>query len=310
MIYEDFKAELIDALSTYFDCNYEISIQNIQKNNETTEEAIIIREKGRNISPTIYLKPYYLLVKENSETIKDIADNIRCLYYNSQPLDDFDLDQLFDFNQVSTNIVFKLVNLDKNKSRLDKMPHRMYMDLAIIYEIIINKKMLSFAAFEETNDSSATITITNELMDKWKISETDLFNIAKKNTARLNPPVVKSLMEFCKTLMSEIDSETICEYESLPPEMDAYILTNNSGRNGATAMLYKNQLKFLSDIMNDNLVIIPSSIHEVIIFRKGEKNDITEWNSIIELVNSTELAECDILSTHAYFFDRKSNILY
>jgi len=310
MKYEEFKTELITTLSTYFDHSYEISIQNITKNNETKEDALIIVEEGRNISPTIYLKPYYKLAIDEKESILDIADSIRCVYYDSKPSDDFNIESLLDYDGIKPYITYKLINYEKNTKRLKNLPNRKFLDLAIIYEIQLTSAMLPLRNLETIDDNTATITITNDLLSKWNISEDELYNIAKHNADRLNPPVVKSLMAFCESLLNNIDCEQCFEEDELPVEMDAYILTNNTGRNGATVMLYKNQLAILSNIMNDDLVIIPSSIHEVIVFRKGTKNNIDEWNSIIDTVNSTELDECDILSDHAYFYLKSDKMIH
>lgn len=101
----------------------------------------------------------------------------------------------------------------------------------------------------------------------------------------------------------------------LPPEwlpMDAedmktplYVLTNQEGTFGS-GFIYSQTI--MSEIANqlcrplEELFIIPSSVHEVIILNSDEVS-VDEINRVICEVNATELAEEDILSDSVYVWD-------
>ena len=61
MNFQQFSTELIRQLTPMFPEDTQISTQAIPKNNGVFLEALIIREPGINISPTIYLEDYYSL---------------------------------------------------------------------------------------------------------------------------------------------------------------------------------------------------------------------------------------------------------
>ena len=58
--------------------------------------------------------------------------------------------------------------------------------------------------------------------------------------------------------------------------------------------------------LNDDLIIIPSSIHEVIIVPEDKVTDVKSLNSLIADVNRNELEWEDILSDHAYYYSVNS----
>ena len=73
---------------------------------------------------------------------------------------------------------------------------------------------------------------------------------------------------------------------------------------GASVILYEEVIKTISDGFDCNLIIIPCSIHEVLILPEQYGVDIEMINEQIRYVNRTELFESDVLSNHAYIYDR------
>ena len=52
----------------------------------------------------------------------------------------------------------------------------------------------------------------------------------------------------------------------------------------------------------DEVIIIPSSVHEVILLPIEMKDKVDEINAIIQTINKTMLAPEEILSDHAYLY--------
>ena len=73
---------------------------------------------------------------------------------------------------------------------------------------------------------------------------------------------------------------------------------------GATCMMFEDELKrFCEDIDND-IIIIPSSISEVLIVPNDGMYS-THWiDAMIRDVNETTLQAVDVLSDHAYYYNR------
>ena len=87
------------------------------------------------------------------------------------------------------------------------------------------------------------------------------------------------------------------------PQM--YVLSNTYGIYGAALMLYPSVLLDAAKIMKTNqLLILPSSVHEVIILAwdGGKYKDLDDICNMIGEINSTALMEEDILGYRPYLF--------
>lgn len=81
------------------------------------------------------------------------------------------------------------------------------------------------------------------------------------------------------------------------------ILTTKSGERGASVICIKDLLRKIADMFDSNLVIFPSSIHECII-SIDDGLDMEECHEIVRGINQRCVDEEDILSDHAYFYNK------
>lgn len=144
----------------------------------------------------------------------------------------------------SDNIFFMLINPEQNQSLLNSMPHRPFHDLTIIYKIMVKIDKNGLQA----------IPITKGLATELKMTEEQLFECAKNNTRRLFP------------------------------EPNMWIFSNASCINGASSILYENELHELAEKMESNLYILPSSIHEVVVIsaEMGNPEDLALMVATVE----------------------------
>lgn len=75
---------------------------------------------------------------------------------------------------VSPLIKMKLINYEKNKELLEKVPHVRVPDLAVVFMAVLKS---------EYNDGFATILIHNSHLDFWNMTTEDLYELAKANMA-------------------------------------------------------------------------------------------------------------------------------
>ena len=83
------------------------------------------------------------------------------------------------------------------------------------------------------------------------------------------------------------------------------VITNKSGMNGAIGICDIESLINISKKYNSNLVILPSSIHECIIHVDNEP-DMEMYSNMVREVNETQVAPEEVLSNHAYFFNKET----
>ena len=150
----------------------------------------------------------------------------------------------------------------------------------------------------------ATILIHNQHLALWEVSLDDLYLIALTNTPKLLPHRLESFENILERTF----------YKDAPSfqNIDMYILTNKLKIHGCTCIAYPRLLKRIADFFEDNLIILPSSIHEVLIIPEKFANaDYTmeDFQAMITDINETELTDDEVLSDHAYLYERDTGIL-
>lgn len=212
-----------------------------------------------------------------------------------------------DFENVSGRIVYRLINCKRNKEYLKHVPCICMGDIAMIFSIDVSPG----------NGSSTFIDITNELIECWDVSPEAIAILAINNTQSNYKAKIKNLDKYLSDILGFTSKDEV-EYTSVFAQLDgfreikpinAYAVTNEIGVYGAGVVLYESVLTELTDIFNDDLTIIFSSVHEAIVMpvslSKGSVND-KFWAETIKKVNETVLNSKDILSNKVYYYDRKT----
>lgn len=299
MNFQQFSKELTIQLTPMFPEGTQIHTQTIPKNNGVFLEALIIREPGINISPTIYLGDYFTLYQEGT-SMDEICHIIFEVFLEVRLNHPIDPRFFTDFEQAKKHMVYQLVNYDKNTARLSDIPHIRYLDLAIVFCCTLRME----------NGESAAILIRNEHLQLW---QTDLETIKKQafdNTPRLLPAYIQPITSAIRDLMES--NETLerllplLEMDSAPP---LYVLTNETQICGAACMLYPALLAEFADTVGMDVYILPSSIHEVLLLPTDTRCADEELCALVRSVNSEQLPLSQQLSDNVYFYSRKTDTL-
>ncbi len=304
MTYTEFKDEVLVKVKERYNEDYEISIQEFQKNNGTVLDGLIIRNSKFNISPTIYLNGYYAKLEDNVE-FDTIFETIVDVYETHKREYDIDIVDIMDFEKCKSKIIYKLVNYEQNAEMLKSVPHVRYLDLAIVFYLFCD-------SLENEIEGIGTIQISDDWLERWKISKDELFEIAKENTPQILKYRADSLSDIIQRVMKKSDmsdGEIFEGIENIPPYI---VLSNKAGVNGASVILYDNLLKSIAKAINFDLFIIPCSIHEVIIAPALESfmhNKGAALKDTIAVVNNNELAEVDVLSNNLYLYSLEKDAI-
>lgn len=275
----------------------EVVVKNDMKNNS---ELSLLFPAERNIAPLLPLGgPWNWYVSEAEKTDGDAAaDRVIDMVWNGyldfwleHSQDDTakiqgQIDRLREYGEVKPFIEYRLINARMNAGRLADMPHRLVEDLAVTCHISYQDERLG---------GRCSIGVTNGLLCEWGVSEEELFSVAEANTIRRNPPV-----------MTPMESMLGLPY---PGRSGLYVLSNPGRIDGAAVVLYPGFLRRISAGFKDDLILIPSSIHEMLMIpwetyynRIGYPNGIAE---IISSVNQSEVEPNEVLSDHPYLYRRE-----
>lgn len=141
--------------------------------------------------------------------------------------------------------------------------------------------------------------VTPKMLKIFEITEDELFAEAAKCTR----PLIK------QENMNDVITRMLSSSEYVFPQSSMIVVGNESCINGASAICFPDVLKEIADNFESNLIILPSSIHECILYPVYEQVSIAALNEIINEVNKNELEPDEVLSNHAYYYDRKKEAL-
>lgn len=274
---------------------FEVSLKEITKNNDTMLKGLMILERDTSLCPTIYMEEPYAMYSQG-EALEEIEDSILQCYQEKRLEEEFDLSFFRKWETVKERITYKLVSYDRNRKLLKEVPYRKTLDLAVVFECYL----------EQRGAGHAAIPINNGHMEAWGVTADELYAAAIKNTPELMG---------CRSYNMEELVREVCEIESdsLPdkrgPERDdmpMYLLTNKYKFHGAGCILYSSLLEELADEWECDICIIPSSIHETLLIPMYMSMGCERMSQMIREVNQTQLEPEEVLSDHAYQFCRET----
>ncbi len=112
--------------------------------------------------------------------------------------------------------------------------------------------------------------------------------------------IIKRLTMECAGLMEKPEHD---------PEISMYILTNRNQKYGAAEILNKSVLRSIADQIGDKFIVLPSSLHEVIVLKANKKAEYKRLADMVKMVNATQLSEEERLSDHVYVYSRSEEML-
>ena len=129
--------EFAEAVRTEFEKRIEKSVivQKLNKNNGIVLYGLTVLEDEINISATIYLEPYYEVYEDTG--MEYIVDRLERVYEENKPEQSFDISKILDYESIKENLRAKLINYELNREFLKEVPHRRFLDLAIVAYIAL-----------------------------------------------------------------------------------------------------------------------------------------------------------------------------
>ena len=268
-----------------------VQVQEVRKNNNVVLHGLSILRKGQNVSPTIYLDSFYEMMEEGTD-VECIVKKILEVYVRGLPRGNVDMEFFKDFASVRDRIVYRLVNREKNRDLLCEIPHVEFLDLAVCF----------CYSYEHPEIGEGMILIHNTHMEMWETSHRELMRLAERNTPRLMPAWLCGMDQALKGVL---DEEALLQLKQMQKETGKYmyVLSNDRRCQGAAAILYPGMLARAAQQLGGSFYILPSSIHEVILFRDESQSGGEQLHEMIEDINRNQLREEEVLSDYAYRYD-------
>lgn len=292
MNFEIFVEWVADDLQRLLGENYRIEPTSVRKNNGVELKALIIRNTNFNAAPVVYMEPLYQTYKKGS-SIETLTKKILARMENELPFSMGITEKVYDLEAVRDCIGYRLVSKSKNEELLKDIPWTPWQDLAIIYYLNMGVR----------DDSQVSTVIYNHQMQRWNLTVDELYELARENMPKMCPSVIGRLDHLI--FGGDDDEEDMIPCDSEIPVL--YILSNQAGINGATCILYDRALKDFADKEESDLLILPSSIHEVLLLKYDKAMNLEMFKNMVRIVNKEDVPKEDVLSDSVYLYFREKN---
>lgn len=239
---------------------YEVEYQKIKKNNSVMKDGFIVRSKDSSISPVFYLSED----EQERMTPKEFADEVAKRFFKEMETGiDFNISDFSDLNWVRNRIMFDIVNRERNKELN-------FANIPITNDVMI--------AFKVSVMPHAHIRVKQEHLDMWGITAEELFEDAKRNCMIMDKAIFKSLQDVIFDMIIEEKKElypdnivppSVAEQikEQVQRNMDNAVYVLTTQQQSSAALMYPDLLKDIMDSFGEPVVILPSSIHELLCMR-------------------------------------------
>jgi len=299
MDYESFKKrvmrEFLDYMpEEYQDC--ELELRKVPKVN-TCLTGVVIKPKGKTksyCSPTFYMERMYDQYLDCDSFEKVMANQAIYLEESLKYMPE-DVMKL-DFAAMKEKIVFQVVNTKENQEMINLCPHRDFMDLSIVYRVIVNVDEHGVSGF----------LITHDIANVEDLTEALLYRLAKKNTKKIFPFKSERIEETMSRMMkrwgaTDKDVEnSFAGMDNVPAKERVYVISNEYEFFGANALLYTDVLKKVVNNIGTDCYILPSSVHDLVILSTETFSESAKLISLVRETNSEHVRTTDRLSDSIY----------
>lgn len=305
MDYREFTCAVEKQMNLKMEGGITARLYNAVKNNGTERTGILVEAPGVNISPTIYLEEYFTCY-QNGDSVEKIVEDILGFYRNVRQVKSWDYEKILTYEGVKSRIVFKLINTIQNQRFLEKVPHMDFLDLSIVFYVLL----------DVTDEGTASMSVTMDHIKQWNVSKDQLWNDACENVKSLLPAEFFTMNYAIKEMLrkgmgvqeNQDGSENLFLRESDTRD-GMYVLSNNLRNYGASCIAYPHILDVIWGILQKDFYVLPSSVHEVIITPCQSTVHCSDLDEMIRDINRTQLEPEEILSDHAYLYERSTGVL-
>lgn len=283
--YNEFKECMIKELQSKLPEDVCWELTSVKKNNDCEKEGITIKGGCNNVCPVIYFQDiydHYMNGKEVSECLETVLE----LIHFNQKIQG--LEVITNWEMVKNKVQIVIINRKWNGALLKEVPFQEFCDLAVVCRVIVY----------QDKSSRASCLVNREMLDKWGISEERLWNSAYSN--------LKDNLFYIRKMEDELSmifDESYDNDRTKNNEVSTlYVMSNEYQSYGAAGLLRKDVIKELSDKIDSDLYILPSSIHELILIPVSEDINVNELKQMVYEINRQCVSSEERLSDEVYCY--------
>ena len=299
MEFKEFTTKIENSLKEFYGENTKVEVKEITKNNGVILNGVVITNEEENISPTIYLEGFYgdyLKGKAFGRIVQEIIQ----IYEEHKIKVPINMDFFMDYQAVRGRLFLKVINYEKNAGRLGDMPHKRFLDLAVVvYYSYMNDYL-----------GRGSIQVMVSHLDSWGVSQEEVFIQAEKNTRGKLGVEILGMKDMLQELMGDSESPEFAQIREnisgMEKEISMHVMTLRGRYYGAASIYFPDMLREFGRKCGQNFYILPSSIHELIVIPDTGKENPENLRRMVQEVNDDHVEEEEQLSDNIYYFNLAS----
>ncbi len=271
------RTDIVEALVAM---GYKAEEQESVKNG-VVYKGIVIRGEDP-VAPVIYTDRLIEDAERDGKSIEDVvADVIRVYEKNKNA--NIDLNQIMDRDFILEHL---LIGIQKESKQ----------DLVKGICDLEGLETYLYVSDESENVGKYSIKITNAFLDQVGVSEQEAWMRAEENT------FAETKVESLAKVMSEMYGFPYDEDQE--DDMPIYVVSNESKLNGASCILNKEELEKIGRKHHtDQLIILPSSVHEMLVVPYRDGTDLKEMSNMVKEINESQVEPRERLTDRAYLME-------
>lgn len=204
---------------------------------------------------------------------------------------------LIDYDTAKSRLFVRLLNCDRNSDILKNVVHKTLGDIA-----------LTVCAIVDNRENLISTKILKSMVEKWRKTETDIFNEALENTYRATPPRIYKwegvLCDESYAGESFMNDEDVCD---LDKSFSGNILSTTRKTNGAVAVFLPGVAEKISELLDSDFYMVFTSIHEVMIHSTGSGVDLKDLKLVLQDALREVTTSSDYLTEKIYKYNRRTH---
>lgn len=297
------ETEIVEAVQERLGEGYEVKLKLVTKTNNQTRAGVMITDKKtKNITPVIcpiiYLEGFIDEIDAGRMLLPDAVNEILGMYDKSKGKHLVQIINNMDREEFLQRIIPQAVSRENNTELLGNVPHKELLDIAIIYR----------CELEMNHGEMKSFIVTNENLGLWDVTLKELDMAAKRNVTYKRPYHIYPMDSILKNLLldNHIEKSDIPTGRS---RCEMYAVTNEGMIYGASVLDSPEIFEKLAKKLSGNLLILPSSLYEVIAIPETGNEDIASLRQTVMDINHSQLEPEEVLSNQVYRYDRDTETI-
>ncbi|MBQ0059124.1 MAG: hypothetical protein KBS83_04080 [Lachnospiraceae bacterium] len=288
MNYEAFKWHLLEEVKQQAGESMTVRLHRISRNNQVSYDGLSIHEGESGTCPVIPVGMCYEDYN-TGKTVTQIAEKIVTTHQYTKERSFVESVNYTEPAFIKPLLCPKLINHAMNEVMLRDTPHMDFLDLAVVYYVKVTMPDGEVGGF----------LVKDRELESWGMTQEEVHELALENG--VNHAEV-DLMD-----MAQLSLCTGLDNHGFNPPM--YVMTTSARLFGASILLNPQLFIALAEAFGEDVLIIPSSIHELIVMPESYCSGIDNLRLTIKEVNSTEVEPDEVLSFNVYRYRRRDGVL-